>query len=103
MKINLFGKKCTTKDGKKTFFSYFATLTRKDGTEMKVNVKFREECGQPKTVPCVIEFNKKTGNLSTETYEKEVDGLKVEETKNVLWISAFKESEYIDKSLDDFE
>ena len=68
MKINLFGKKRTTRDGKKTFITYFSTLTKKDGTEMKVNVKFREEAGQPEHLPCVIEFDKQNANLSYETY-----------------------------------
>ena len=103
MKINLFGKKRTTRDGKKTFITYFSTLTKKDGTEMKVNVKLREDAGQPVNLPCVIEFEKQDANLSDETYEKEVDGVKVKESKKVLWINKFLEHEYIDKSLDDFE
>lgn len=103
MKINLFGKKRTTRDGKKTFITYFSTLTEKDGTEMKVNVKFREDAGQPEQLPCVIEFEKQDANLSDETYEKEVDGVKVTESKKVLWVNKFIEHEYIDKSLDDFE
>ena len=103
MKINLFGKKRTTRDGKKTFITYFSTLTKKDGTEIKVNVKFREDAGQPEHLPCVIEFEKQDANLSDETYEKEVDGVKVTESKKVLWVNKFIEHEYIDKSLDDFE
>ena len=103
MKINLFGKKRTTRDGKKTFITYFSTLAKKDGTEMKVNVKFREDAGQPEHLPCVIEFEKQDANFSDETYEKEVDGVKVTESKKVLWVNKFIEHEYIDKSLDDFE
>ena len=103
MKINLFGKNRTTLDGKKSVVTYFSTLTKKDGTEMKVNVKFREDAGQPEHLPCVIEFEKQDANLSDETYEKEVDGVKVEESKKVLWVSKFLEYEYIDNSLDDFE
>lgn len=70
---------------------------------MKVNVKFREDAGQPEHLPCVIEFEKQEANLSDETYEKEVDGVKVTESKKVLWVNKFIEHEYIDKSLDDFE
>ena len=103
MKINLFGKKIKTKDGKNTFITYFSTLTKKDGKEIKVKVKFREEAGQPEHLPCVIEFEKQYANLSDETYEKEVNGVKVTESKKVLWINKFLEHEYIDKSLDDFE
>ena len=50
-----------------------------------------------------IEFEKQDANLSDETYEKEVDGVKVVERKKVLWVNKFIEHEYIDKSLDDFE
>ena len=50
-----------------------------------------------------IEFEKQDANLSDETYEKEVDGVKVTESKKVLWVNKFIEHEYIDKSLDDFE
>lgn len=104
MKFILFGKKCTTTDGKKTFFRYFTTLTKKDGTEFSVSVKFRDECGNPKNLPCTITINKSDANLSKEKYTViDADGIEIEKCKDVLWISQFKETEYIDHSLDDFE
>ena len=104
MNFILFGKKCTTNDGKKTFFRYFANLKKNDGTELPVSVKFRDECGNPKNVPCVITIDKKDANLSKDKYiVTDEEGIEIEKTKDVLWISAFKESEYVDHSLDDFE
>lgn len=104
MKITIFGKKMTTKDGKKTFFSYFSTLVKKDGSELKCKVKFREEAGYPKNLPCIIEFDKKDANLSDEKcIVKDANGIEVESISKVLWVSKFKESEYVDHSLDDVE
>lgn len=103
MTFNLFGKKCTT-DDEKTFFNYFATIVKKDGTEFPVKVKFRKDCGNPKNLPCVITINKKDANLSKETYTVvDNDGTEHVQFKDVLWISAFKEDKYVDHSLDDFE
>lgn len=110
MKINVFGKKRTTEDGKK-FYTYFSRLTKKDGTDVVVEVKFREEVGAPKKVPCTIEFDRKLGNFSEKeiTYDvlDSVTG-EVLETKTtvrkVLWISDtnMAETEYIDTSMEDF-
>lgn len=103
MKINVFGKKMTSAEGR-SFYNYFGTLTKKDGSEESVTIKFREEVGNPKNVPCTIEFDKKGANLSTRKYEKETEtGIEVVEGK-VLWISAqYKETEFVDNSLDDYE
>lgn len=103
MKVNIFGKKMTTKDGKKTFFTYFTTLTKKDGSECRCKVKFREVAGSPKNLPCSIEFDRKDANLSDEYYKSEIDGVEIEKSSKVLWVSKFKECEYVDKSLDEFE
>ena len=44
LELTIFAKKRTSKDGKKTFFTYFTTMPGRD----KANkVKFREECGAP--------------------------------------------------------
>lgn len=102
MKINVFGKKRQTKEGK-SFMSYFATII-KAGQPLTVNVKFREECGNPKKCPCVVEFDKSYANLSSkETTYKNADGVDVVAINNTLWISSYTESEYIDTSLDDVE
>lgn len=104
MNFTLYGKKYTTTDGKKTFFRYFANLTKKDGSEFPVTVKFREECGNPKNLPCTITIDKKDANLTKDKYIAVDDnGIEIEKTKEVLWVSAFKETEYTDHSLDDFE
>lgn len=95
MKITVFGKKKTSKEGRE-FTSYFSKLTNKDGEEIGVTVKFRKECGYPSTVPVILEFDKKTANITTEVTD---DG----SVFQTLWITEFKESDYVDHSLDDFE
>lgn len=102
MKATIFAKKRTTEQGK-TFYTYLTNLTRTDGTTQSVQVKFREDAGQPKPERCPMNiiFDKAKGNLSTEWYDNE-NGERVAAYK--LWISEWKEGEpYIDHSLDDFE
>lgn len=103
MKITVFGKKRTTADGKK-FTAYFGKLTKKDGSEITTQIKFREEAGVPSTVPCVIECEKTDMNY-TEKVKKYTDKETQEEketTERTLWVARFNEEEYIDTSMDDF-
>lgn len=104
MKVTVFGKKKTSKDGK-SFVAYVAKLNRKDGSTLTASVKFREDCGAPRLEDCPvnIEFDKASANLATRTYVREDTG--EEGTSYTLWVSNWKESEevYMDHSLDDFE
>lgn len=102
MKIEVFGKKRQTKEGK-SFMSYFATI-KKGGQPLTVNVKFREECGNPKKCPCVIEFDKSDANLSSKerTYKNDA-GEECVVIDNTLWVTKYTETEYVDTSLDDVE
>jgi hypothetical protein len=103
MKTTVFAKKRVNSEGK-VFYNYLGKLRKKDGTELNVTVKFREDCGQPdwKECPMNIEFDKEFGNLVTTTYtHKETGELRERYT---LWISEWhKGEEYVDHSLDDFE
>lgn len=103
MKIDVFGKKHTTEDGKK-FYTYLSKLKKKDGTEVTAQVKFREECGNPKKLPCTIEFDKKDANYNEieDSYVAE-DGTEVPILRRVLWVSNYIENEYVDISMDDFD
>lgn len=107
MKVTIFAQKKQTKEGK-TFYTYLATLTKKDGSEDKVEAKFREECGapDPKKCPLIIEVDKSDANISEkeETYTDEV-GEEKKVTRRRLWISKYSESEekFVDSSLDDYE
>lgn len=103
MKLNLFAKKRTTNDGKKTFYTYLSTVTRKDGTEIPVQVKFREACGQPRGEDCplVIEVDKKACNLSTKEIITDKDTGEVKTTHR-LWVSEWRlAGAYVDNSMDD--
>ena len=103
MKAEIFGKKRQTEDGKK-FYTYLTKLKKKDGSEVTVQVKFREECGNPKKLPCVINFDKKDANYNerTETYTDSETGEEKTVTRREMWVTNYTEHEYIDKSMDDF-
>lgn len=102
MNITVFAKKRTTKDGKKTFYTYFTKLTKSDGEIVTASVKFVEdECNIPDTFPCNLVIDKKYCNLSTRTEIGE-DGK--EYINKTLWVKAYSYGEpYVDTSLDDFE
>ena len=111
MKITIYAKKRQSKDGR-TFYVYLSKLEKKNGDEIPVTVHFKQSAGlpNPENCPCVIEFDRKTANLSTkEKHFAKVDcvtGEKVETITldNQLWISAYTvcAGEYVDNSLDDF-
>lgn len=103
MKLLVFAKKRTTKEGKK-FNTYISRLTKKDNTEVTCAVKFREECGAPKPedCPCYIEVAKTACNMSTkEVVDKDTGAIYV---NNTLWVSAWKmlPDKYEDTSMDEF-
>ena len=106
MQIAVFAKKMTSKDGR-PFVRYISKLTKKDGSEVTVNVKFQEACGEPKdNCPCNIQFDKAHANLTekVQTYTDKETGEEKEAVSKTLWISAWEYGEeYVDKSLDDFE
>ena len=101
MRLEVFGKQRTNKDGK-PFTTYLSRITNmKTGEVISVQIKFRTGVEVPKELPIVANIEKKNANLIKEDWENE-DG----ETgvKNVLWVSAVASyEEYIDHSLDDFE
>lgn len=107
MKVTIFAQKKKSKENRE-FYTYLATLTKKDGSEDKLEAKFREECGapDPKKCPLIIEVDKANANISEkkETYTNEV-GEEKEVTRRRLWISAYTESEekFVDSSLEDYE
>lgn len=103
MELSIFAKKRNTKEGK-IFYSYLTTMTKKDGTELTVSVKFRDECGAPKPESCPVNIvvEKNDANLASKDFTNEESG----ETGKLytLWVSNWAEgSPYVDHSLDDFE
>lgn len=103
MTVTVFSKKRTTSEGK-TFYTYLATLKKKDGTEQTVTVKFRDECGapEPKTCPCNIIVEKGDCNISMSEFVSEKTG-EVGQSF-ALWVTAWKPGAvYVDHSLDDYD
>ena len=99
MKVTVFAKKKQTKEGR-PFTAYVGRMTKKDGTEQAMSVKFKD-CEPPVVCPCNLEFDKQNGNISITSYPTE-DG-KIGESRT-LWLSAWMKGEpYVDHSLDDFE
>ena len=107
MNVVIFSQKKKTKENRE-FYTYLATLTKKDGSEDKLEAKFREECGapDPKKCPIIIEVDKSDVNISAkkETYTDEV-GDEKETIRRRLWISKWTESDekFVDHSMDDYE
>lgn len=103
MEITIFAKKRTTADGRKTFFSYLTTLTRKDGTPCTCSVRFAAPAENPDPLdcPCNILVEKDDCNMSQELYTDKKTG--EERTSFKLWIKNYKPgSAYVDHSMDDF-
>ena len=104
MKLAIFAKARTTKEGK-PFTSYVTKLKKKDGDEMTVTVKFRQECGAPNRDECpmYIDIDKANANLNRSEIVNEESGEVYE--RRELWVSKWERDPetYRDTSLDDFE
>ena len=102
MQITIFAKKRNTKEGK-VFYTYLTKLMKKDGSETTASVKFREECGSPKSDHCPMNIivEKTDCNFSSKaTTDEETGEIR---TSNTLWINAWREGDpYVDHSMDDF-
>lgn len=101
MEITIFAKKKKAKNGKE-FVTYLTTLQKKDGTEDTMEVKFREEVGEPRNCPCNIEVEKTDINIQKKSVTREDTGELI--TVKKLWVKAWKPgSPYEDRSLDDYD
>lgn len=103
MEITIYAKKRNAADGK-SFYSYLAILTRKDGTKQTVSVKFRDEAGNPKPEKCPmnVKFDKGNANMATKEFIREDTGEAA--TSYTLWVAAWEPgTPFVDHSLDDFE
>ena len=105
MEATIFAKKMTSKDGRQ-FNRYITTLKKVDGTEVVMNVKFQEKCGEPKDqCPCVISFDKENANFreKLEKYQDKETGEAKETVSRTLWISAWDYvGPFVDTSMDEF-
>ena len=104
MRINVFAKARTTRDGK-PFTAYVGRLTNSTtGESVTVGIRFRQDCGAPRMddCPCVVEVEKKHANLDTrEIINPETGDITISRT---LWVNAWEMvGEYEDHSLDDYE
>ena len=102
--ITIFAKKRTTKDGKKTFYSFITKLTKKDGNEVVATVKFPEDnAPDVESCPCNIDVERDAMNLSSKTITDDATG-KVIDSKT-LWVKKWNMSAtpYVDTSLDDYD
>lgn len=104
MQLTVFAKNRTANDGR-PFKTYFSKLTKKDGTQVTVQIKFREECGTPNQCPCNIVVNKNDANFTEK--EKTYTDAKTQEEKQtvvrILWVSKWTDGEpCVDHSMDEF-
>lgn len=103
MEITIYAKKRTTRDGKKTFFSYLTTLKKKDGSPCTCAVKFAQpaENPDPEDCPLNIIVERKDCNMSVEPYTNERTG-QIQNSYR-LWIKNYVVGQpYVDHSMDDF-
>lgn len=103
MEITIYAKKRTTRDGKKTFFSYLTTLKKKDGSPCTCAVKFAQPAENPDPLDCPINIlvDRKDCNMSVEPYTNERTG-QIQNSYR-LWIKNYTVgSPYVDHSMDDF-
>ena len=101
MELSVYAKKRTSKDGNK-FYSYLSRLTRKDGSELPITVKFLEGCPtiSPADCPCNIIVDKTNASLSQKKFEDEEGNTGFSYTLFVRdWEAG---GVFIDHSLDDF-
>lgn len=107
MKLLIFGKKRTSKEGR-DFVTYFTKLHKADGTELTTSVKFTDSAGAPKLDECpiYIDVEKKDANLAEKL--KNVTDLDTGEITQIhdktLWVKKWVKDpeEFVDTSLDDF-
>ncbi len=101
MKLTVFGKNRVTSEGK-PFVTYLTRLTRKDQTEVTVQVKFRQDCVPPRDLPAIIMVDRRECSMSEKTIPMEDGEVKVSRT---LWVYAWEPSGevYVDHSMDDYE
>lgn len=101
--ITVFSKKRTTKDGKK-FDTFITRLSKKDGSNVVVSVRFPED-NKPNAIECPMNIEVPNGkmNLSTRTITDETTGAVIE--SRTLWVKEWTKSDtpYVDTSLDDFD
>ena len=103
MEITIYAKKRTTRDGKKTFFSYLTTLKKKDGSPCTCAVKFAQPAENPDPMDCPINIlvDRKDCNMSVEPYTNERTG-QIQNSYR-LWIKNYTiGTPYVDHSMDDF-
>lgn len=102
--ITIYSKKKQTKDGSRSFYSYYARIRKRSGEELPVEVKFREPCTKPDGARCPMNIiiDKEGASLS----KREVVLAETGECKTVykLWLSAWQQgSVYEDHSMDDID
>lgn len=101
--ITIFAKRRISKEDK-PFTTYLTTIPKKDGTEQTMQVKFRQECGNPRAEYCPMNIivDKDSVNISVKHYTNPDTGITT--TSHTLWVSAWQQgSEYVDHSTDDYD
>ena len=97
MIITIFAKKRQSNDGR-TFYTYLSSLTRKNGDSLKVQVKFRQACGNPRGEDCPMNLilHKEDCNLSENRYTEtatspDTGEITITDKVNyVLWVSKWE-------------
>lgn len=104
LKITVFAKKITKKDGTK-FTTYLTKLNTKSGEEISAKVMFNDEnYPKPKaeSCPCVLLVDRATSNLSSKINTNEETGEQF--VSKTLWVGKYdiSDEKFVDHSLDEF-
>ena len=102
MEITIFAKKRQTADGRKTFYTYLTTLTKKDGSPVTCAVKFSGDAESPDPLSCPMNIVVDTANcnMAREDYQDKNGDTR---TAFRLWVKAYAAgSPYVDHSMDEF-
>lgn len=104
--ITIYSKKKQTKDGSRSFYSYYGRIRKKSGEELPVEVKFRDTCTKPDGARCPMNIliDKDGASLSKKEVVVAETGDGERKTVYKLWLSAWQPGGvYEDHSMDDID
>lgn len=103
MRITVFEKGITTKDGKH-YNLCVSNLPKKDGSSVYAVIRFKEgKCKAPETFPAIIDIAHTDANLSVKKTVNAETGEVY--TNHTLWVNKWTDSgeQFRDTTLDEFE
>ena len=99
-------KSYVNEKGENKNFYVYSTRMKKDGTDTYLNVKFKEECGNPSGSKCPMNIVIKKEDVNITEKERVYTNAEGEEKTiidHTMWVSKWKEgSPFVDHSTDGY-